>query len=86
MGKRLATTPRSQVRSALRQLWLRSRERRAALWWGRKHGEYMQTMAWEVERMRDRCIDAGCDQYWIDLFDQTASDMYNVSAEEQGIN
>ena len=32
MGQRLPnTTPRSQVRSALRQLWLRSRERRAAL-------------------------------------------------------
>ncbi len=31
MGKRLATTPRSQVRSALRKLWLRSRERQAAL-------------------------------------------------------
>ena len=31
MGKRLPTTPRSKVRSALRQLWLRSRERAAAL-------------------------------------------------------
>ena len=31
MGKRLPTTPRSQVRSALRRLWLRSRERAAAL-------------------------------------------------------
>lgn len=29
--KRLPTTPRSKVRSALRQLWLRSRERAAAL-------------------------------------------------------
>ncbi len=28
---RKPTTPRSQVRSALRQLWLRSRERQAAL-------------------------------------------------------
>ena len=31
MGKRQAVTPRSQVRSALRKLWLRSRERQAAL-------------------------------------------------------
>ena len=31
MGKRLPGTPRSKVRSALRQLWLRSRERSAAL-------------------------------------------------------
>ncbi len=29
--KRKKETPRSQIRSALRQLWLRSRERRAAL-------------------------------------------------------
>jgi len=27
MGKRLPNTPRSKIRSALRQLWLRSRER-----------------------------------------------------------
>ncbi len=31
MGKRLLSTPRSKIRSALRQLWLRSRERAAAL-------------------------------------------------------
>ncbi len=31
MGKRLEGTPRSRVRAALRQLWLRSRERAAAL-------------------------------------------------------
>ena len=31
MGKKLLTTPRSKVRAALRQLWLRSRERQAAL-------------------------------------------------------
>jgi len=31
MGKRQSATPRSQVRSALRKLWLRSRERQAAL-------------------------------------------------------
>lgn len=31
LGKRLPTTPRSQVRSAIRRLWLRSRERAAAL-------------------------------------------------------
>lgn len=31
MGKRLPTTPRSKVRAALRQLWLRSRERASAL-------------------------------------------------------
>lgn len=31
MGRRLPTTPRSKVRAALRQLWLRSRERQAAL-------------------------------------------------------
>jgi len=31
MGKRLPTTPRSKVKAALRQLWLRSRERAAAL-------------------------------------------------------
>jgi len=31
MGKRLLTTPRSRVRAALRRLWLRSRERAAAL-------------------------------------------------------
>ena len=31
MGKRLKGTPRSRVRAALRQLWLRSRERAAAL-------------------------------------------------------
>ncbi len=31
MGKRLPYTPRSQVRSALRRLWLRSRERQAAI-------------------------------------------------------
>jgi 5-methylcytosine-specific restriction endonuclease McrA len=31
MGRRLPTTPRSKVRAAIRQLWLRSRERAAAL-------------------------------------------------------
>ena len=31
MGKRLLTTPRSRVRVALRQVWLRSRERASAL-------------------------------------------------------
>ena len=31
MGKKLPTTPRSRVRAALRQLWLRSRERAACL-------------------------------------------------------
>ncbi len=31
MGRRLPTTPRSKLRSALRQAWLRSRERLAAL-------------------------------------------------------
>ena len=31
MGKRSESTPKSQVRAALRQLWLRSRERAAAL-------------------------------------------------------
>ena len=31
MGKRQPNTPRSRVRAALRQLWLRSRERAAAL-------------------------------------------------------
>ena len=31
MGKRQEGTPRSQVRSALRRVWMRSRERRAAL-------------------------------------------------------
>ena len=31
MGKRLLYTPRSQIRSALRRLWLRSRERAAAI-------------------------------------------------------
>jgi len=36
MGRRLPSTPRSRVRSALRQLWLRSRERQAAI----KRDEY----------------------------------------------
>ena len=31
MGKKLLTTPRSRVRQSLRQLWLRSRERAAAI-------------------------------------------------------
>jgi 5-methylcytosine-specific restriction endonuclease McrA len=31
MGKKLPSTPRSKVRSAIRQLWLRSRERAATL-------------------------------------------------------
>lgn len=31
MGKKLPHTPRSRARSALRQLWLRSRERAAAI-------------------------------------------------------
>lgn len=31
MGKKLPHTPSSQIRSALRQLWLRSRERQAAI-------------------------------------------------------
>jgi 5-methylcytosine-specific restriction endonuclease McrA len=31
MGKRLPYTPRSMVKNALRQLWLRSRERQTAL-------------------------------------------------------
>jgi len=31
MGKKLPTTPRSRVRAALRQLWLRSRERASAV-------------------------------------------------------
>ena len=31
MGKKLPTTPRSRVRAALRQCWLRSRERAACL-------------------------------------------------------
>ena len=36
MGRRLEYTPRSKIRAALRQLWLRSRERAAAL----KRDEY----------------------------------------------
>ena len=36
MGKKLPTTPRSRARAAIRQLWLRSRERAAAL----KQAEY----------------------------------------------
>jgi len=31
MGKRLPNTPRSKIKGAIRQLWLRSRERAAAL-------------------------------------------------------
>ena len=31
MGKRLPTTPRSRIKNALRQVWLRSRERAACL-------------------------------------------------------
>lgn len=31
MGKRMPTTPRSRVRAALRNVWLRSRERAAAI-------------------------------------------------------
>ena len=31
MGKRLPTTPRSRVKNAIRQCWLRSRERAAAI-------------------------------------------------------
>ena len=31
MGRRVPHTPTSQIKSALRKLWLRSRERRAAL-------------------------------------------------------
>ena len=31
MGKRLESTPRSKVKAAIRQLWLRSRERAACL-------------------------------------------------------
>jgi len=31
MGKKLSSTPKSRVRAALRQCWLRSRERAAAL-------------------------------------------------------
>jgi len=31
MGKKLPNTPKSRIRSTLRQLWLRSRERAAAL-------------------------------------------------------
>jgi predicted HNH restriction endonuclease len=31
MGKRLPHTPNSKIRAALRQLWLRSRERNAAI-------------------------------------------------------
>jgi len=31
MGKKLPSTPRSRVRAVLRQLWLRSRERNAAI-------------------------------------------------------
>jgi len=31
MGKKQANTPRSRIRAALRQLWMRSRERAAAL-------------------------------------------------------
>ena len=31
MGKKLLTTPRSRITAALRQVWLRSRERAAAL-------------------------------------------------------
>ena len=36
MGKKLPTTPRSKVKAALRQLWLRSRERAKCL----KDAEY----------------------------------------------
>ena len=39
MAKKLATTPRSQVRAAIRKLWLRSRERAATL----KRDEYCCT-------------------------------------------
>jgi predicted HNH restriction endonuclease len=31
MGRKMANTPRSKIKAAIRQLWLRSRERAAAL-------------------------------------------------------
>ena len=51
MSKRLTTTPRSKVRSAIRQLWLRSRERAAAL---KRDGYTCQTCGKKQSKAKGR--------------------------------
>jgi len=51
MGKRLPGTPRSKVRAALRQLWLRSRERAAAL---KRDGYRCQTCGRKQSKAKDK--------------------------------
>jgi predicted HNH restriction endonuclease len=51
MGKRLPYTPSSQIRTALRRLWLRSRERSAAL---RREGYRCQGCGLKQSRAKGR--------------------------------
>ena len=51
MGKRLPYTPRSRIRSALRQLFLRSRERAAAM---KRDGYTCQGCGVKQSRAKDR--------------------------------
>jgi len=50
MGKRLPTTPRSKIRQALRQAWLRSRERQAAI----KRDKYTCQLCGAKQRMEHK--------------------------------
>ena len=51
MGKKLPHTPTSQIKAALRQLWLRSRERAAAI---KRDGYTCQTCGAKQSRAKGR--------------------------------
>lgn len=53
MGRKLPATPRSSVRSALRQVWLRSRERAAAL---KREGNCCEECGRKASKARGRVL------------------------------
>lgn len=71
MGKKLPHTPKSRVRAALRQVWLRSRERAAAI---KREGGCCQTCGVKQSKAKGReqkivvHHKEGID-IWIDLLD-----------------
>ena len=75
MGRKLPNTPRSRIRAALRQLWLRSRERAAVL---KKHDYRCANCNCKQSRAKGKKIDiqvhhVGGIDVWNEIIDLIAA-------------
>lgn len=61
MGRKLPYTPSSQIRSAIRKLWLRSRERRAAIV---RTGNKCETCHVKASKARGREVNIDVHHIW----------------------